>query len=194
MTLIDQVKTKASYLIHKATYDPEAEAYVKNKEDEMKKAAQLKEEAKKKESQDKEKAQKEAEAEQAKLLLKQKQEEDAKFSTGRLLGRIGNTILSIVLAFAIVGIGILGASLATNLNLHRELPYRLFYAVYGFIFSPLVILYCYGYRMFFLGKRPRFYALLPMIPYHIDNHYMQLLFSWLSYRPDDLIQCLEEWK
>jgi hypothetical protein len=110
--------------------------------------------------------------------------------TGTALGTAG----VILLWFAIFAGGIFGASLATNLNVHKSWPYRILYMIYGFFFFPITILYVVGYRWFWNGKRPLFYSLIPLLPYHIDRPWLAFMFSWLSYRPDDTIQALEEWR
>jgi len=88
----------------------------------------------------------------------------------------------------------LGASLAVNLNIYKNWAFRLLYAVYGAIFCAIVIPYVLGYRWAFLGKKPKFYSLIPLFPYHWDSRVMQILFGWISYRPDDDIYNLLEWE
>jgi hypothetical protein len=66
--------------------------------------------------------------------------------------------------------------------------------IYGFVFFPVVILYVVGYRWFWKGKRPQFYSLIPLLPYHIDRPLLALFFAWLSYRPDEYVGALEEWR
>ena len=89
---------------------------------------------------------------------------------------------------------VLGASLASNLNIYRDWPFRLLYAIYGGLFFFLVIPYTLFYRWAWLQKRPRFYALIPLFPYHWDGRIAQLLLSWMSFRPDDAIGALREWE
>jgi len=116
------------------------------------------------------------------------------FSIMRLLGNILGTTISILTVFLLVVFGVFGSSLGTNLNVHLSAPYRVLYAIYGFVFFFLVIPYVLLYRWWWKGKQPRFYSLIPLIPYHIDNYYVGILLSWMSYRPDDQIESLKEWQ
>ncbi len=116
------------------------------------------------------------------------------FSVGRFMGTIFSTILQYLFIFLIVGAGILGSSLAVNLNLYKPWPYRVLYAIYGFFFCFLVIPYVYLYRGYWLRKVPVFYSLIPLIPYRLENEKASKLFGWLSFRPDDEMHSLEEWK
>jgi hypothetical protein len=99
------------------------------------------------------------------------------------------------LGLALIFIGVLlGASLASNLNVYRNWTFRLFYALYGALFFFVVIPYSLFYRWLLLGKRPKFYALIPLVPYHWNNRIMQILFGWISFRPDSDIYSLKEWE
>ena len=120
--------------------------------------------------------------------------ERAEFSASRLFGNVLSTTMKIVLAFLLVVGGVYGSSLATNLNLYHEAPYRVLYAIYGFLFFLLVIPYVLLYRWWWKGLKPRFYSLIPLVPYHFDNYYAGILLSWMSYRPDDRIESLKEWR
>lgn len=109
---------------------------------------------------------------------------------GEALGYAG----SIIMIFLLVAGGVFGASLATNLNIYRGAAFRILYAIYGFLFFFIVIPYVLGWRWWWNGKKPRFYSLVPLIPYHLDNRLAQFLFSWMSFKPDDAVHALEEWK
>lgn len=89
---------------------------------------------------------------------------------------------------------LLGSSLAVNLNLYKNWAFRLLYAFYGAIFCLLVIPYVLVYRWGFLGKKPKFYSILPLFPYHWDSRVAQILLGWISYRPDADIESLKEWQ
>jgi hypothetical protein len=115
------------------------------------------------------------------------------FSWTRLIGRIISITTTIVMIFLLIVAGLYGASLATNLNLYQTLPIRILYALYGFLFFWAVIPYVLLYRWWWKGKRPVFYAFIPIIPYKFDNRYAAIMFSWMSYKPDDAIACLQEW-
>lgn len=115
------------------------------------------------------------------------------FSWTRLIGRILSITMTIVMIFLLVAAGLYGASLATNLNLYQTWPIRVLYAIYGFLFFWAVIPYVLLYRWWWKGKKPVFYAFMPLIPYKLDNRYAAMMFSWMSYKPDDAIACLQEW-
>jgi hypothetical protein len=40
-----------------------------------------------------------------------------------------------------------------------------------------------GYRWWWRGTKPRFYAVIPLIPYRLDNRWAAAALSWFSYRP-----------
>lgn len=115
------------------------------------------------------------------------------FSWTRLFARIISITTTIVMIFLLIVAGLYGASLATNLNLYQTWPIRVLYAIYGFLFFWAVIPYVLLYRWWWKGKRPVFYAFMPLVPYKFDNRYAAMMFSWMSYKPDDAIACLQEW-
>ncbi len=193
MDFLANLKDKAEFAIHRATYDPEAEEYAASQ-----KAAQEAANAAKKAKESKEAAKKKAiEDAEAEKARKEKEAADrasrSQFNVGRFTAKVGGVLSTILFSFLLVVGGIYGAHLATNLNIYRSWPYRLLYAVYGFIFFPVVIVYVLGYRWWWKGKKPRFYALLPLIPYFINQPFLAQLFSWLSFRPDDVVESLQEW-
>ena len=193
MSIFEQIANTMQYQLHTATYNPEAEKFAKEKaqasQSEIDSKNKAEEDKKKKEELDAQQKLKEQQEE----AKRQAEKENSTFSIFRLIGTIAGTFFGILFIFCLFFLAILGASLATNLNLYHSAPYRIFYAIYGFLFFFLVIPYVLGYRWFWKGKRPKFYSLIPMIPYHLDNRWAALLFSWLSYRPDDQIECLKEW-
>lgn len=193
MSLLEEAWNSIHYQIKKMVSDPDANAYA---QDQAKAAkadadAKAKEDAAKKEQADKEAAEKAA---ADKLAADTKAAQDRNtFSFTRMFGTVGGIFFTIFLVFLLFFGAVLGASLATNLNLYLPTPYRILYAIYGFLFFFLVIPYVLGYRWFWKGKRPRFYSLIPLVPYHLDNRFAAFLFSWLSYKPDDQIDSLKEW-
>jgi len=98
---------------------------------------------------------------------------------------------SVVTTFLIVALGIFGASLATNINVYKPLPYRILYLIYGFVFFFVVIPYVLLWRWLYQKKQPRFYALFPIIGMHLDNPTTAALFSWLSFKPDADMELLD---
>jgi hypothetical protein len=193
MNVLSNLQDKLAYGLHSLTYDPAAEEYAASKraaEEAAAAAAKAKtqKEAAELTAKEKEVAEKERAAKEAK-----ERAERSQFSFGRFFGKVTGTVFTILLVFlAVVGC-FYGAHLATNLNLYRSWPYRLLYAVYGFVFFPVVILYVLGYRWWWKGKKPRYYALLPLIPYYINHPLLASFFSWLSYKPDDAIEAYQEW-
>lgn len=193
MGLVDQISNKIAFSIHEATYDPAAEKFAAQQEQAKAKAEA---EAKRKTEAEKtaaEKAAADAAAAAAAAEIAAKERERETFESGRLLKRVFGTIGTILLVFLFIVLGVYGASLATNLNIYRNIWYRLLYTIYGFLGFFIVIPYVLLYRWWWNGKKPRFYALIPLVPYHIDNRIAQSLFSWLSFRPDDQMNALKEW-
>lgn len=119
---------------------------------------------------------------------------DDAFSWSRLLTRVLSISFKIVMVFLLFAAALYGSSLATNLNLYREAPIRVLYAIYGFLFFWIAIPYSLLYRWWWKGKKPVFYALIPLVPYKFNNRYAAMLLSWMSFKPDDQIACLMEWK
>lgn len=191
--LVNQLSNSVAFAIHKATYDPDAEKFAKKKEEDAKAERLKQEEALANAKSDKEKADASAKLAATKAAEEQERAAREKFDPWRLTKRIVGTVSSILAIFLVALGGVFGASLATNLNLYKETPYRILYAIYGFLFFFIVIPYVLGYRWWWKGKQPRFYALIPIIGYHLDNRWTAMLFSWLSFKPDCQIESLKEW-
>ncbi len=188
-SLLTNLNNKIQFKVHELLVDPEAEAYAaKQRAAEDAAAATA---AKKAELEAKETAKKAKEA--ADTEAAKQRAEQSTFSMKRFLSTSAGAFVSVLIVFLLVAGGIYGASLATNLNVYRTWPYRLLYAIYGFVFFPIVIVYVLGYRWFWQGKRPVFYALLPLIPYYMNRPWMAQFFSWLTYKPDNTIFTLQEW-
>jgi hypothetical protein len=188
MGLINQLKNKIEYQINAATYDPKAEQYAKDaavrkaiEEKQAKDDAEAKKDADVSAAEAKKKA--DADAAAAKAAA-----EAETFSAGRMTKRALSYTAWILFAFAIFAGAIWGMSLAVNLNVYKDLPYKILYAIYGFIFFILVIPYSMLYRWMWMGKKPRYYSLLPLIPRHLEHPITIALFSWLSYKPDEFMQ------
>lgn len=116
------------------------------------------------------------------------------FSIGRFISKaVGYaiTIFTIILILFVLGIG---ASFAVNLNVYKPYPYKILYAIYGSLFSIIVIPYTLLYRWAFLGKRPHYYGFIPIVPRFFVHRPIQFLFGWLTYMPDEKMWELEEWR
>jgi len=112
-------------------------------------------------------------------------EERATFSTKRLFNRAFGVLEKVLRIFFWIALAVFGSSLATNLNVYRDWPYRLLYAIYGAVFFFVVIPYVLLWRWAYQKKRPRFYALIPIIGSPIENHFLAVLLSWFTFKTDD---------
>jgi len=125
---------------------------------------------------------------------KKAEEERKTFSAGRLAKKVFSILGTILGIFLLVILGVYGASLSANLNIYREYPYRILYSIYGFFLFIFVIPYVLLYRWYWQGKKPRFYSLMPIIAGRFTNPTAENMFGWLTFKPDDRVQALEEWK
>lgn len=133
-------------------------------------------------------------AEEAKQKTEEYQDSRETFSVWAIIGQATGIASSILGVFLLLSFGVFGASLATNLNVYKPAAFRILYAIYGFLFFFIVIPYVLLYRWWWLGKKPRFYALLPLMGKRFDNHMAGVLLGWMSFRPDDVIESLKEWE
>ena len=188
----EQLMNSTKYALHKATYNPEAEKYTQREKARAEKAKKDADAAKlNKEVQ----AKKDVEAKKLadeKSEQERKQKERAEFSFERMFGRIMKIVFIIVFISLLLIGGVYGASLATNLNVYKSAPFRLIYAIWGFAFFWLVIPYVWGYRRFWFGKSPRFYAIMPLVPYRFNHWFMHKFFDWITFNPEDVDE-LKEW-
>jgi len=117
--------------------------------------------------------------------------ERATFSTKRLFNRTYEVVKKVLRIFFWIALAIFGSSLATNLNVYRDWPYRLLYAIYGAVFFFVVIPYVLLWRWAYQKKRPRFYALIPIIGAPFENRILAFLLNWFTFEPDDEIAMLD---
>jgi len=125
--------------------------------------------------------------------LNQDKEQDT-FSTSRMFGSILNTALRVFSSLLTIFLILISASLAVNLNIYKPVPFRILYAIYGALFALIVLPYTLLYRWMYLGKRPQYYGFLPFIPRFFIHRPIQFLFGWLTFRPDEHMWELEEWR
>lgn len=128
-----------------------------------------------------------------KAAISKNNESRQEFSITSAVGEALGIAGIITLCFALIVFGLLGSSLATNLNIYKSGYFRTLYAIYGFIFFFIVIPYVFGYRWWWMGSKPRFYSFIPLVPYRFENRWAQLFLSWMSFRPEDSIDALKEW-
>ena len=132
-----------------------------------------------------------AQHEQANL---QKDATRDQFNGGRMLMNALNYTLTVAFILVILFVLGMGASMAVNLNIYRSTPYRIFYAVYGFVFGLVVVPYVLLYRWWWKGKQPRYYGFIPIIPKFFVVPATQFLLGWLTYKPDPHVWDLQEWR
>jgi hypothetical protein len=116
------------------------------------------------------------------------------FDTGRMLMNAVNYTLTVAFILVILFVLGMGASMAVNLNIYRTTPYRIFYAIYGCVFGLVVVPYVLLYRWWWKGKQPRYYGFIPIIPRFFVVPATQFLLGWLTYRPDEHVWDLQEWR
>ena len=116
------------------------------------------------------------------------------FSSTRMVGSILNTAIRVFLSLLTIFLILISASLAVNLNIYKPVPFRILYAIYGALFSLIVLPYVILYRWIYLGKRPQYYGFLPLIPRFFIHRPIQFLFGWLTFKPDEHMWELQEWR
>jgi hypothetical protein len=181
--LLGNLQNSINYSLHKAVYNPEAQAYAE-KQAKVDAAAKAKASAAASEKAKADaKAAANAKAAADAEAAKKAEEERGTFSGGRMIKRSLSLAMKILLGFLIVSLGILGASLATNLNAYKPLPFRILYFFYGLLGFFIVIPYVLFWRWAYKGLRPEFYGLFPIIQGVFVHPVGAFLFSWLCYRP-----------
>jgi len=125
--------------------------------------------------------------------LKKDKEQDT-FSASRMFMNILQTTLKVFFALLVIFLVMMGSSFAVNLNIYKPYPFRILYAIYGAIFAIIVVPYTLLYRWVYLGKKPKYYGFIPLIPRFFVHRPIQFLFGWLTYKPDAQMWELEEWR
>jgi len=194
MDFVSQLSNSVAYSLHQATYNPKAEAYAKQtvaKKDAAETAAATAETKAKADALALAAAKKETETAAA---AKQADAERATFSPSRLASKILGYLFTTVLILGCITLACIGASYATNLNVYRPLPQRLFYAIYGFAFWIPVVLYCGLYREWWQQKPSVRYAALPLFDQPFASPFLQQVLGWTTFTPDEHVHDLEEWR
>jgi hypothetical protein len=116
------------------------------------------------------------------------------FDAGRLFTKILGYAISVFTVLFILFLLAIGSSFAVNLNIYKPVPFRVLYAIYGLLFSFIVIPYTLLYRWVYLGRPPKYYGFIPLIPRFFIHRPVQFLLGWLTYKPDASMWDLEEWR
>lgn len=116
------------------------------------------------------------------------------FDLGSLILKTLSYMITVLFFLLIIFFLSLGSSMAVNLNVHKALPYKIFYMIYGFLFGLVVVPYVLLYRWFWLKKKPEYYSFIPLIPRFFVNPHVQFLLGWLTYKPISTVVKLEEWR
>lgn len=119
--------------------------------------------------------------------------EKDEFNVTRLLKNAFSNGISYVILAVIIFVLLIGSSMAVNLNMYKPMPFKILYAIWGFLFGLIVVPYVLVYRWYWLGKQPRYYGFLPFIPGFFVRPITQFVFGWLTYKPDDLMGETQEW-
>jgi hypothetical protein len=133
------------------------------------------------------------EAKEKEDALRNDKEQDT-FDTSRMLLSILNTALRVFFSLLFIFLILISASLAVNLNIYKPIPFRILYAIYGALFAFIVVPYTVFYRWMYLGKRPNYYGFMPFIPRFFIHRPIQFLFGWLTFKPDEHMWELQEWR
>ena len=188
--LLDNLKNNIAYHIHSATYNPEAEKFAEQQAKDAAKQKAATEAAKQQKAAAAAASAAEKKSAEERAAQAKAEEERNTFSGGRMVQRTLSIAMKILGAFLLVALALLGASLATNLNVYKPWPYRLFYFFYGLLGFFIVIPYVLLYRWAYLGYRPRFYALFPIVDGIFTNPLTAFLLSWMSFVPDKFVSGL----
>lgn len=124
---------------------------------------------------------------QSELQTKVKKDDVANntFDSWRLAKTTLSTTGILLLVGFIIGFGLVGSSLAMNLNAYRSFYFRLFYMIYGFIFSFFVIVYCFLYVKWWNGKTIPHFSLFPLFEGCFNSPFLADYFGWLTFHPSD---------
>jgi hypothetical protein len=104
----------------------------------------------------------------------EKQVEDNKINTPRLIKKIVTITLTIILIVIFLWGAFLGAVYSTNLNIYRSFSFRVFYAIFGAIFWIIVVPYGWIYRKWWLGESLKLHGYIPLIDEPVEN------WSWIG--------------
>jgi len=190
MDFASQLGNSVAYSLHQATYNPDAEDFSKKKAKEEEKVVA--------EKKQKEQAAKDAVAvEKAAAVAKAAaaaEEERKTFSLSRLVLRVLKYIGYALLILVFIYMMLIGASYSVNLNIYRPWPQRVFYAIYGSIFSIPVILYNVVYRRWMKGHTNPTHGFMPLFEEQEASLFIKSVAPFLTFTYDPSIEKLKEWE
>jgi hypothetical protein len=108
--------------------------------------------------------------------------EDEKFSFQRFTKKVTATATSIITGLFYTMFCLVIGMLAANQAIGREPAYRILYFIYGFIFAPFLAIY-YLY-LWFNGKAPKIYTLLPLTQTVAETTIGKFLLFPFAYKED----------
>jgi hypothetical protein len=190
MDFVNQLSNSVAYSVHTATYNPEAEQYAKQQQDD-KEANQAAKAAADKKQVEAEAAKKAADEAKAKQVA---DEERRTFSMSRLLSRVFRYTMYAAFVVGLLIVSLMSASYAVNLNIYRPWPQRLFYAVYGFLFSIFSFPYIVFYRSWYLGHSIPSYGVLPLFETEEASPFTKSFLPFLVFARDEHIDDMKEWE
>lgn len=122
--------------------------------------------------------------------LAEQEAERREFNKTRLAKRAAHTA-GITLGWVLFAmVSLLGGSLAANALVYKAAPLRVAAFLYGALFSFVVLPYMLLVRWGWYGRRPPYYALLPLVPMRFRYSTLAYLLGWLCFRPDEGVVAL----
>jgi len=135
----------------------------------------------------------EARAEAAKVEKFQSDARKDEFSVSRLLSNAANRSVTYIVLGLLLFFACIGSSMAVNLNMYKSTPFKVLYAIYGFLFGFVVVPYVLLYRWYWQGKQPKYYGFIPFVPGFFTKPWVQFLLGWLTYKKDEHMGNTQEW-
>jgi hypothetical protein len=135
----------------------------------------------------------EARAEAAKVEKFQSDARKDEFSVSRLLSNAANRSVTYIVLGLLLFFACIGSSMAVNLNMYKSTPFKVLYAIYGFLFGFVVVPYVLLYRWYWQGKQPKYYGFIPFVPGFFTRPWVQFLLGWLTYKKDEHMGNTQEW-
>ena len=111
-------------------------------------------------------------------------QKDEEFNVTRLATTSSNIAIQVVSSLLYVTFCLVAGMLCANDAIGREIPYRVLYFIYGFIFAPVVLIY-YLYK-WYNDDAPKIYRLLPIYTTVSDNTLGQYFFYPFTYKEDKM--------